>query len=63
LADQKPQSNPWWAASLNKGDPQAGFGALFLRIGDPSVASDPRRAFGYFKTINGDTVDAFTVQV
>jgi len=62
-ADPTLLANPWWAASLNKGDPQESFGALFLRIGDDSVGNDPRRAFGYFRTILGATVDAFTVQV
>ena len=56
-------ANPWWAASLNKGDPLAGFGALFLQIGSANVSGDPRQATGYFMTTAGDVTDTFTVQV
>lgn len=52
-------ANPWWASSLNAGDPLADFGALFLRIG-----GDPRTATAYFKTAtNGDLIDSFNITV
>lgn len=57
------KANPWWAATLSRGDPLANYGALFLRIGDASVGGDPRRALGYFRTVAGDLVDLFTVRV
>lgn len=56
-------ANPWWAASLNKGDPLAGFGALFIEIGSANVSGDPRQASAYFMTTNGDVIDPFTIQV
>jgi hypothetical protein len=56
-------ANPWWAASLNKGDPQAGFGALFLRIGSSNVSGDTSMASATFETTDGNVVDFFTVQI
>lgn len=56
-------TNPWWAASLNKGDPDAGFGALFIEIGSTNVSGDPRRASAFFRTTAGAVIDHFTIQV
>lgn len=62
-ANPKLLANPWWAASLNRGDPFAGFGALFIQIASPNVSGDPRQASAFFRTTNGDTIDPFTIQV
>jgi hypothetical protein len=62
-ADPNYLSNPWWAASLNKGDPLADFGAFFIQIGSVNVSGNYSQASAFFRTINGYTFDPFTIEV
>ena len=52
--------DPWWASVLHPGSAKVGFGVLFFRIG---YRGDPREALVYFKTIHGNLIDLFHVQV
>ncbi|MGB2694904.1 MAG: metallophosphoesterase [Dehalococcoidia bacterium] len=49
--------NGEWA-SISTSDQGADFGALFIEF---NVDGNPRKANGYFKEIDGDVIDAFTI--
>jgi hypothetical protein len=57
----------WWATQycsnkfVKNGQPQTGgaeYGALFIEF---HVDGDPSKARGYFKNIDGEVIDEFTV--
>lgn len=56
--DSSIASLPYWA-SVYTSDQSANYGALFCQF---YYDSDPRKAYCYFKDIDGDTIDTFFIQ-